>query len=183
MARLTKERDRWSDFIKKKEDDEKAAKKAVADELKISKQNPGKEEGGRSPYEPWKPAPSGPYTPAPKDKWQVNADGIPRNIDLSSNAPVWPADKWPHPTPGQGPLPNPNLPEKLANQLQIDGTLIAGLPWKKKDTSRMQGHWTDQAIRAWAESNGSMSTLPKGWTPEEALKYNEDYKRGLLKPR
>ena len=25
-----------------------------------------KEEGGHSPYEPYKPAPSGPYTPAPK---------------------------------------------------------------------------------------------------------------------
>jgi len=25
-----------------------------------------KEKGGHSPYEPYKPAPSGPYTPAPK---------------------------------------------------------------------------------------------------------------------
>ena len=25
----------------------------------------GEEEGGRSPYEPYKPAPSGPYVPAP----------------------------------------------------------------------------------------------------------------------
>ena len=30
-------------------------------------------------------------------------------------APVWPGHKWPDtPTPGQGPLPNPNIPTKLA---------------------------------------------------------------------
>ena len=27
-------------------------------------------------------------------------------------APTWPMDKWPHPTPGQGPLPNTKLPKK-----------------------------------------------------------------------
>ena len=30
-----------------------------------------KEEGGRSPYQPYKPAPSGPYVPAPKPKPEI----------------------------------------------------------------------------------------------------------------
>ena len=29
-----------------------------------------------------------------------------------ADAPTWPMDKWPHPTPGQGPLPNTKLPKK-----------------------------------------------------------------------
>ena len=29
---------------------------------------------------------------------------------MSKNAPTWPMDKWPYPTPGQGPLPNKDLP-------------------------------------------------------------------------
>tara|TARA_R100000353_G_scaffold13724_2_gene13798 strand:- start:61 stop:243 length:183 start_codon:yes stop_codon:yes gene_type:complete len=29
-----------------------------------------------------------------------------------ADAPVWPMEKWPHPTPGQGPLPNTKLPKK-----------------------------------------------------------------------
>ena len=29
-----------------------------------------------------------------------------------ADAPVWPPHKWPHPTPGQGPLPNTELPPK-----------------------------------------------------------------------
>ena len=29
-----------------------------------------------------------------------------------ADAPVWPMDKWPHSTPGQGPLPNTKLPKK-----------------------------------------------------------------------
>tara|TARA_B100000424_G_scaffold161023_1_gene123345 strand:- start:755 stop:1243 length:489 start_codon:yes stop_codon:yes gene_type:complete len=33
-----------------------------------------KEEGGHSPYEPYKPAPSGPYTPAPKRNELMIAD-------------------------------------------------------------------------------------------------------------
>ena len=41
----------------------------------------GEEEGGRSPYEPYKPAPTGPFVPAPgkgKDKELANlADGTP----------------------------------------------------------------------------------------------------------
>ncbi len=32
-----------------------------------------------------------------------------------ADAPVWPAHKWPYPTPGQGPLPGNKLPPlKLA---------------------------------------------------------------------
>ena len=34
-------------------------------DLLIGKKEPGKEEGGHSPYQPWKPAPGGPYVPAP----------------------------------------------------------------------------------------------------------------------
>jgi len=167
MARLTKEKDLWSSFIEKTRDkkktEQKVAEEAVADELKISKQNPGKEEGGRSPYEPWKPAPSGPYSPAPKDKWQVNADGIPRNIDQ-----------------------NPNASNNLARQLQInDETLLAGWPFggKSKDTTKVQGHYTHQRLLMYAGSDGSMSTLPEGWTHEEAIKYRQDFSKGLLKPR
>jgi len=34
-----------------------------------------------------------------------------------ADAPVWPAHKWPYPTPGQGPLPNKDLPPmKLAKK-------------------------------------------------------------------
>ena len=34
----------------------------------------GKEEGGHSPYTPWKPAPGGPYTPAPpRDKMKITS--------------------------------------------------------------------------------------------------------------
>ena len=33
---------------------------------KGKKKNGNGEEGGHSPYEPYKPAPSGPYVPAPK---------------------------------------------------------------------------------------------------------------------
>jgi len=32
-----------------------------------------------------------------------------------ADAPVWPPHKWPHPTPGQGPLPNPDIPKKVAD--------------------------------------------------------------------
>ena len=40
-----------------------------------------------------------------------------RPTDVSQNAPVWPGHKWPYPTPGQGPLPNPNFPQNVA---QVD---------------------------------------------------------------
>ena len=34
----------------------------------------GKEEGGHSPYQPWKPAPGGPYVPAPsRDKMKISS--------------------------------------------------------------------------------------------------------------
>ncbi len=32
-----------------------------------------------------------------------------------ADAPVWPMHKWPHPTPGQGPLPNTELPQRIAD--------------------------------------------------------------------
>jgi len=36
-----------------------------------------------------------------------------KNKKLSmADAPTWPMEKWPHPTPGQGPLPNTKLPKK-----------------------------------------------------------------------
>ena len=50
-------------------------------ELLIGKKEPGKEEGGHSPYQPWKPAPGGPYVPAPgkgKELAMDFQDALPR---------------------------------------------------------------------------------------------------------
>ena len=193
MARLTKENNLWSSFIEKTQEKKKAEQKAAEEavkELKISEQKPGQSPGddrSKEPYDKgWPPKP----IPA-KDRWQVNAgDGIPRNIDLSSNAPVWPADKWPHPTPGQGPLPNPTLPDKLAQQLQIDGTLIAsggglaGLFGKKEiDIGQKHTRGTHINLINYANSEGTMGTLPEGWTLEEARRYRDSHYNGTLKPR
>ena len=40
-----------------------------------------KEQGGHSPYEPYKPAPSGPYTPAPsRDSIKIASDAAAKNM-------------------------------------------------------------------------------------------------------
>ena len=60
MARLTKEERKVFDptlLIQNQ--------KWKADLLIGKEKEPGKEEGGHSPYQPWKPAPGGPYVPAP----------------------------------------------------------------------------------------------------------------------
>ena len=50
-------------------------------ELMIGK---GKEEGGHSPYQPWKPAPGGPYVPAPpRDKMKISS--TPQSGDYPSS--------------------------------------------------------------------------------------------------
>ena len=60
MARLTKEERAVFDPTALLE------KQKWQTDLLIGKKEPGKEKGGRSPYEPWEPAkPSGPYVPAP----------------------------------------------------------------------------------------------------------------------
>ena len=46
---------------------------------------------------------------------QIGADQKEKELQIAAEAPTWPMDKWPHPTPGQGPLPNTELPPtKLA---------------------------------------------------------------------
>ena len=52
---------------------------------------------------------------ASKGAKKINAfnDGKLEGVNVSmADAPVWPMEKWPHPTPGQGPLPNTKLPKK-----------------------------------------------------------------------
>lgn len=58
---------------------------------------------------------SGPAAGKLIKKWQGLHGGV--NLPLANNAPVWPMHKWPHPTPGQGPLPNPNIPDKAGLQI------------------------------------------------------------------
>lgn len=47
-----------------------------------------------------------------------------------ASAPVWPAHKWPYPTPGQGPLPNPELPPLKASKT-LKG--LYGKPFKAEN--------------------------------------------------
>tara|TARA_B100000131_G_C17842105_1_gene502245 strand:- start:88 stop:684 length:597 start_codon:yes stop_codon:yes gene_type:complete len=65
MARLTKEERKVFDPTFLIESQKREAK--IIRDLMIGKEKkePGKEEGGHSPYQPWKPAPGGPYVPAP----------------------------------------------------------------------------------------------------------------------
>ena len=56
-------------------------------------------------------------TGAGADKIRQKHKGLQGGTDLfplaqvtPGPAPTWPMHKWPHPTPGQGPLPNPNIP-------------------------------------------------------------------------
>ena len=43
-------------------------------------------------------------------------------------APTWPMHKWPYPTPGQGPLPNPNIPDKAGLSIaSLDPAILNAL--------------------------------------------------------
>ena len=63
MARLTKEEKKVFDPTFLIRSQKREAK--IIKDLMIGEKEPGKEEGGHSPYQPWKPAPGGPYVPAP----------------------------------------------------------------------------------------------------------------------
>ncbi len=48
-----------------------------------------------------------------------------------ASAPVWPAHKWPYPTPGQGPLPNPDGLPPLKASTTLKG--LYGKPFKAEN--------------------------------------------------
>ena len=73
-------------------------------------------------------------------------------------APVWPSHKWPYPTPGQGPLPNPNIPDK--------GLTIAGVDYNKN---------MPQNYRDWSEFHRkNYEEKETGWL-DRMIKHTQNY--------
>tara|TARA_R100000008_G_scaffold45737_1_gene26881 strand:+ start:777 stop:1277 length:501 start_codon:yes stop_codon:yes gene_type:complete len=71
---------------------------------------------------------TGPGADKIRNKWKNLGPNLPLAQTTPGPAPTWPMHKWPHPTPGQGPLPNPNIPDKAGLSIaSLDPAILNAL--------------------------------------------------------